>query len=263
MEPGIYNNISNEHYHASSGISRSGILRFRTSPLHYWHEYIANSKEDSEKNQAMMLGTAFHELVLEPKVFEKKYLIIPKIDKRTKQGKSDWDQINETNKFLKRTLIQDDLFEPLERMSMSLISHPEAKALIADAVYENSIYWNDPFTGVLCKSRPDIMHPHMIVDIKTTDDAHPDAFRFSVRKYGYHVQAAMLLDGMNNIKGTNCNNFIIIAVEKKPPYAVAVYVLDEAAIDVGREIYKSTLVDYKKCLDKNMWPSYATQTISI
>lgn len=261
MKPGIYNNISNEDYHASAGISRSGILRFRTSPLHYWHDYINPMADIGIDTPALILGNALHTFILEPLLFGERFIICDKVDRRTAHGKEYWSTLQSSKGTRKIIDVED--YKQVQLIAENIYQHPEAKALIADAVYENSIYWKDQFTGVLCKSRPDIMRKNCIVDIKTTDDAHHDTFRFSVRKYGYHVQAAMLLDGMNNIKGTNHNSFIIIAVEKKPPYAVAVYVLDEASIDVGREIYKSTLVDYKKCLDEYRWPSYATQTISI
>lgn len=271
MNPGIYTDLSNESYHSSQGISRSGVMKFKTSPVHYWHEYLSGLKASNDSTPSMIFGTALHELILEPNKFNEKYLIVEKVDRRTKEGKEYWLNVECKIKIENRIALDSETYRELCCIKDSILSHPQAKELIEDAVYESSIFWSDPETQVLCKARPDIMHGHMIVDIKTTEDAHPDSFRYSIRKYGYHVQAAMLLDGMNQAKEKSidsdikesCNSFIIIAVEKKPPYAVAVYVLDEAAIEAGRQIYKSALVDYKKCLEKNHWPSYQTQIISI
>src|SRR6185436_6574394 len=262
MKPGIYNSLSNEDYHSSDGISRSGVMAIKKSPLHYWHEYVNPKRETREKDTpSTIFGNAFHTYILENESFKDRFIVCDKVDRRTTDGKKYWAKIKEERGG--KSIIDIDDYNQLSDMANSLMNHDQAGRLIFNATYENSIYWNDPLTGVLCKCRPDIMSNNMIVDLKTTDDANPDTFRYSIRKYGYHVQAAMLLDGMNAAKGTNCNNFIIIAIEKNPPYACAVYVLDKAAIDIGREFYKSALVDYKKCFNENKWPTYETQTISI
>jgi len=266
MKSGIYKNISNEAYHASAGISRSGVMAFRMSPLHYWHDYINPAREAREPTLSMLMGEALHTDLLEPELFSKKFLIIPSIDKRTTAGKEFFNKIN-SEKGIKKLIKMED-YNVISEMRNSILSHPEAKDLIKGANYETSIYWNDLETEILCKARPDIIHENMIIDLKTTDNASPQAFKYSILNYGYHVQAAMLIDGQNYINNLsenkiNQNNFIIIAVEKKPPYAVAVYILDPATIEKGREIYKSTLIEYKKCLEENRWSSYPTQIISI
>lgn len=71
MTPGIYNNISNEDYHSGPGISKSGLDLIAKSPAHY--KAVIDGITVREPTAAQALGTAFHELLLEPDVFWAKY----------------------------------------------------------------------------------------------------------------------------------------------------------------------------------------------
>lgn len=261
MKPGIYTDITNEQYHSSEGISRSGIMAFRKSPMHYWHDYINPDRSARESTQAMIFGNAVHTFILEPKEFLNRYKVIDKVDRRTKEGKEYWLSLSE---FLgKKSFIDDDTLKELTSIKNSILNNSEASELIANAKYENSIYWKDEETDVICKARPDAMRENAIIDLKTTDDASPKAFARSCYNYGYHIQAAMISDGIKYNTGQLINHFIYVVVEKNPPYANAIYVLDESAIEIGRETYKKSLYKYKECLDSGNWPGYETQTISL
>ena len=266
MNPGIYTDITNEQYHSSAGISRSGITRFNRSPFHYWNDYLKPSRANKEPTLSMILGEALHSYVLENSKFTRRYLISDKVDRRTSAGKEYIANLESIRN--NRIIIDTDEFKKIELMAEQISNTLLAKGIIDEANYESSMFWNDPETGVLCKSRPDIIHNNMIVDLKTTNDAHSDVFKYSIREYGYHIQAAMAIDGQSIIgtlsgKQINHNKFIIIAVENKEPYACAVYILHEDTISAGREIYKSCLPLYKKCLEENVWPSYQANVIRI
>ena len=57
----------------------------------------------------------------------------------------------------------------------------------------------------------------------------------------------------------------IIAVEKVEPYAVGVYVLDDAAISQGRKDYEKVLTSWKDAVQSDTYPSYsdAPETLSL
>jgi exodeoxyribonuclease VIII len=103
----------------------------------------------------------------------------------------------------------------------------------------------------------------MIVDLKTTQDAGPK-FAQSVAKFGYHTQAAFYKDGMAYGEKKNCG-FTIIAVEKTPPYAVGVYVMDGEAVEQGRKNYKRVLTRWAKSVQSGNYPGYsvAPETLSL
>jgi exodeoxyribonuclease VIII len=58
---------------------------------------------------------------------------------------------------------------------------------------------------------------------------------------------------------------VFLVVEKKPPYAVAVYVLDPESIALGRAEYRRDLQLYAECKRTGVWPGYGDkiQTIGV
>jgi hypothetical protein len=242
MQPGIHD-ISIEAYHASDGLSRSALMLFKKSPQHYYNEYLSENKVTRSATPALLFGDALHTYVLEHDKFFDRYA---------------FDESYPGKKMIK----EDDYFD-IVNIAQSLDNDPTAKHLISKAQYEKAIYWQDDDTGILCKCRPDILHGNMICDLKTTNDASEKSFKYSIWKYGYHIQAAMTLDGIYKILGKKIEDFIFIAVEKKAPFVIAVYILDTQSIEKGRDEYKELLVKYKDCLDKNEWPGYRKRYISI
>lgn len=95
------------------------------------------------------------------------------------------------------------------------------------------------------------MRTNCIVDLKTTLDASPAGFAKSVAKFRYHVQRAHYSEGFD------IGNFVFVAVEKTPPYLVAVYVLDEQAEIKGQELRDRDIQLYMDCLENDFWPGYS------
>lgn len=65
----------------------------------------------------------------------------------------------------------------------------------------------------------------------------------------------MYLDGLNTL-APHDRKFVFVAVEKEPPYAVAVYELEEDALQLGRDDYQKHLAQYAECVKTNRWPGY-------
>jgi len=80
--------------------------------------------------------------------------------------------------------------------------------------------------------------------------------------FRYDVQAAWYLDGVNQgfAKGEQMfSTFLFIAVEKEPPYGVAVYQLDEADIQRGREKARHDLETYTQAQTTGVFDAYSPQ----
>jgi exodeoxyribonuclease VIII len=88
------------------------------------------------------------------------------------------------------------------------------------------------------------------VDVKTTEDASASAFAKSIANYRYHVQDAHYREGFER------DRFVWIAVEIKPPYAVAVYMDDSDMLALGQSHRDTDLRTYAECKAKNEWPGY-------
>lgn len=261
ITPGMYS-ISNDMYHSSNGISNSGLRKFMQSPLHYWHHYVNPRREVEDKTPCLILGDAIHAYILEPERYHKEYFVHEKVDRRTKEGKTRWDEIQKLANG--RTCLTQEDEDMILAIAFSLHTS-EAMQLMQGALVEQSIYWEDKNTGVLCKSRPDIINleKKIIVDIKSTENASKDAFRYAIRKYGYHVQAAMMQEAVLAQTGERIEQFVFVAFEKSAPHAVGVYMLSPESLDEGRWSFMKQLPKIKECLETNTWPSYQTDEICI
>lgn len=259
MEPGVYSGITNDAYHSGEGISKSGLDLIGRSPLHYWAKYLDPQREPQEPTPAMLLGTAIHSAVLEPHSFANDYVVFPKIDRRTKEGKAYYDEL--VAQASGRTIISADDYATCVSIQDNVRRHPAAQVLLNDGEPELSVYWRDEQTGVLCKCRPDWMNykANTIIDVKSTDDASPAGFQKSIVKWGYHVQAAWYLDGVKAATGHAPKAFIFAAFEKTRPYATAFYYADEDMIELGRQLYRERLDVFAACLKNNSWPGYPQQ----
>jgi hypothetical protein len=260
--PGIYE-IENEDYHNSEGLSRSALLTFKKSPLHYWNQYKKNDYQGERDSAALILGNAVHTYILQHEQFNDKYFIIDKPDLRTTKGKEEWAKIQLLNN--DKIILPTSIFEEVKKIGDSFHQHPLANKFLENAQIEKSIFWKDCKTNVLCKTRPDIWLPNIIADIKTTMDASPRAFQRDIMKYGYHIQAAMVQDGIYHLTHKMIETFVFIAIEKDDPYAIGIYELDKDSIQKGREEYKALLEDYRPYEENDMqiWPGYKPTVISL
>jgi exodeoxyribonuclease VIII len=151
-------------------------------------------------------------------------------------------------------------------MRDAVFAHPAASILLQAGEAEQRVDWTwqgedadfNPIQ-VKCKSKMDWQsHNGFIVDLKTTEDASKSGFGKSVWNYRYHVQGAFYCDAYEQYHGQAPRGFLFIAVEKKPPFAVALYFLTPEQMDIGRREYERDLRVYHQCLLRNEWPSYGT-----
>jgi exodeoxyribonuclease VIII len=286
INPGKYPDMSNENYHGhTDSISRSAIMDFAVSPRKYWANYLNPRKPVKKSTQQMIFGEQFHMMILEPERFEKEFSVqpnyygLPRVGLLKDLGREEYNRqkaersiVEELNKQIleewsasnlsKRSLDSND-YAHLCAMRDSLQANEEAWNLITEAKYEQSYFWEDDDTGLLCKARPDILHGSMVVDLKTTKDASPRAFQSAMCNFGYHIQAAMILDAVRAVDKREIVTFINIAVEKEYPYSVGVYIIDSAAIASGREKYKRILKELKQARESNVWTDYESQIIGL
>lgn len=174
-----------------------------------------------------------------------------------------------------RKVLSPEAFEQIFAMRDAVMNHPAAFAILHHV-------------------------KDIIGDLKTTEDASPEGFAKSIANWRYDVQHAYYMDGTrlaleqgkcnppqegkaelsvywtDPVTGVLCRcrpdfwrgypkHFAFIAVEKKPPYAVGVYVLDSEGVEIGRAQYQHDLRVYAECVRSGEWPGYGDkiQTISI
>lgn len=83
---GVYPEMSNEDYHSSPGISKSGLDLVSKCPALYKARYIDGV--DQDETPAMRIGSAAHAMILQPDEFPRLFAVRPQVDGRTKEGKA-------------------------------------------------------------------------------------------------------------------------------------------------------------------------------
>lgn len=240
------------YYNDHTRISKSGLDLINRSPAHYkWS--IENPKEDTE---ALIFGKLVHCLILEPETFDEKFIISPKIDRRTKEGKEAYQLLCDNQNG--RIVISEEQEEQASIMASKVLNHSLGSRLLSNGKPEVKIYWECPITGCKFRSMIDYLNDY-VIDLKTTEDARPESFQRSITKYRYDVQGAVYLDAVEISTGIRPKGFIVIAIEKTEPYNVAIYLLDEIAIESGKSKYIRNAFTYKECFEANYWPGYDEQ----
>lgn len=282
IPPGIYK-MSSEDYHADrSAVSSSGLKQMLRSAAHL-QSYLNSPREETN---ALTFGTAYHSALLEPDLFARDYVVEPaKLDQAVdtltdikkllkeaglpQTGNKDelvarlkefnpnvivWSEYLERITAGKKVLSADS-YATIQAMVASLKTRSEVNILLEGCVTEQSFYWVDEDTGVLCKCRTDALSDLAILDAKSTIDANPSGFSKECAKYHYDLSAAYYMDGVKAVTGRDYP-FVFLASEKEAPYASAVYQASDAFIENGRRKYKAALARIAECRRTNSWPGY-------
>lgn len=249
--PGVFMGISWEAYQGIPALNHSTLKQMGKSAAHaHYHE-----THPSRQTDAMLLGSATHDACLLPQDFGQRYCCRPEgLDRRTKQGKIDWEQFLADNVGRQPLTIED--YDLCMSMRASVAAHEQAERLIAKSFREVVLIWNDPGSGLLCKARIDGMTEDVtVLDLKTTTDASPEGFARSVARYGYDTQVAFYEQGLR-VLGKPPRDFVLIPVEKDAPFAVACYRLGEVTKASAELKIRRWIKQYLTCKRSACWPSY-------
>lgn len=130
--------------------------------------------------------------------------------------------------------------------------------------FEPSFFGAKP---VRCKAMIDIVPERTegagaLIDLKTTIDASFAAWSAHVKKFAYHYQGAMYLDGWNSAADAiglddRRTIFAHLISESEAPYPTARRVLDDFFIEAGRMEYLADLEKFAACRASGAWPGYS------
>lgn len=234
---------SNEAYHARKSVSASMLKSMAKGWRTFEAEYVTKTAPRKE-SAAMALGTAVHTALLEPDRFDTDYAICPPdcSDRRTKAYK-EWAAENDG-----KTVLTIDEARTIWAMSKSAIRDKFALILLnADGHIEKSLEWQDE--GVPCRARFDKVAGSFIIDIKTCQDATPDAFAKTIASYRYDLQAAHYLAGLPSVATT----FVFVAIETASPFRVRCYEMCSDDLFSAETERVALLLEYQRRLASDDW----------
>lgn len=256
IEPGIYFGKTMAEYLSWPALSSHQIgVMIDESPKHYRFRL----DRPREATESMILGAAAHCAVFEPGRFDVEYVARPEsINRRTKQGKLDWENFCRDN--AERTVLEAGDFEAAKAMRDAVMLNPKAAKLLESGKAEVSLVWDDEETGTRLRGRMDWLAPVAICELKTTATPRPSSFERQAYDLGYHRQAAMYLDGYGTLTGDEMA-LVYIIVENSPPHDVVVLPASDDYLLMGRHEYRQALTYIKNCAKSNDWPGYDDGTL--
>lgn len=237
-----------EYLSKTDHIAASDLKNFLHSPKKYYYERF--EKKTKSEERFFSIGSALHELILEPELFTTNFIVAPKFDRRTKEGKEQYNAFSEQAQG--KTIIIEDEMEMIVKMAENAIKNETLTELIKDSYRELSCYTADEKTGLKLRMRPDSIanNKSTITDIKSCQDSSPRKFKGDVYSYSYSLSAAYYMDFLNR------ENYVFAAIEKQPPYQVSLYALSDEIIEYGRQQYRMGLDLLKWSMDNNYWCDY-------
>ena len=107
--------MTQSEYRAYPAISRSDLMKFKKSPLHYKYA-VENPTEDQAP--ALVFGAASHKYILERDDFDSEFAVAPNVDRRTKEGKATWQEF--VDSCGDKLVITVDDFEKIKEMAKAM-----------------------------------------------------------------------------------------------------------------------------------------------
>jgi len=230
-------------YHKDiSSISKSGLDLVHKAPIFYKHFRL--DAKDFTSTKPLIIGQASHMYLLEKDDFFLNYSVS---DRKTSEGN-----------------INMEDFKHMENQSKIIHSIPEFASIFKNGITEKTYKSRDLETGAAIKCRVDLIDESrgIIIDPKFVEDASPRGFKHSAYKYRYHVQDVFYKRILQQ-NGIKINHFIFLAIEKKPPYAYGLYVINEEMHQYAELEINEDLSVYVECMRTGVWNSYTSKVMEL
>lgn len=239
------------NYFEHPAVNWSTLKLLRDSALHYRYRLDV----PMEEKPVMALGRVVHTLVFEPAQFALEYVIWEGGDRRGK----DWAAFK--NEHEGKTIFKPAEVDAAVQIADAVRRHPLVQPYLVGGQFEQPIFWTDEETGLECKGKPDWLQASRLalVDLKTTVSVDGRRFGALASRLGYHCQMAMYREGVDCALGWKPERVCIIAVEREPPYDVAVFQIDNDALEIGLEEVHGLLRQLAVCRASDTWPGRYTE----
>jgi exodeoxyribonuclease VIII len=215
----VFSGLPREAYDALPGWNASLLkVVLSKSPAHAWSEFINPDREQQEDAGQFLIGNLFHCRLLEPELFDQRYLVLPPdAPKRPTAKQLEGPKPRKDGTYNTETIAYADWQDAIARgewweafeakhpgagtaqnvsdkdlalgdaLAGAVLAHPVLGPRFADtpqnrAGNELTLTWRDPLTGARCKARLDLVRflgdRLWIGDLKSAIDAGPGPDHF-------------------------------------------------------------------------------------
>lgn len=238
-----------DYYQDYEHISQSMLKVLAESPARFHAQFIAQTMQQPE-TEAMRFGSKFHSAILEPDDFRKRYVVPPKCDRRTNDGKKRWAEFWAEHKGSES--IEADELMTLTAMQAAILNHKDAAELWrATGEVEKAVRWED---RVKRKAKLDKIIPSMgvIPDFKSIADPSPRGFASACARYGWWLQSSYYPDAAWHLTG-EVYRFLFVCVGKEPPHEVGIYELTADDQEWADARCEELIAEYIRRLEQDDW----------
>lgn len=267
--------LGDEDHHSSKHLKSAK----KSLRQYYWDFILGKEKEPT--GQKLDFGNAFETALLVPEEYEKtvaemdeetwkeqvmeeakekpksKQPTVPERTSRFKELKQAFEDENADKQIISQK--GEESREVLDLMLESCKRDRIVQQFVNEGEYQTSLFWQDPDSGLLLRTRPDIAKPEKgyIVDVKTCQDASPEGFAKYAANLEIPIQAALHILGaeetgyMEEVK-----EYYWLAVEKHPPYNAQIHALPPNDRDWVIDQAKALMRDIAEARSQNFYPGY-------
>lgn len=243
---------SDEYFELDAFSSTAAKIVHSRSPGH------ARAGYRKKPSKVLDAGNVIHRLVLGK---GKDYHVVHAADWRTKAAQQQRDEARAQG----LTPVLHDDFERYNLAAESIRCQLADRGIILDGLSEQPITWTEhtEYGDVPCKAMFDHVWPEqgLILDLKTTADASPNAVERTSENLGYGIQRAAYTRALTaldpGLAGRVGFAFVFCEIEDEP-YAVNVCEPDGVFCELGERRWLRAVNTWARCLRDDHWPTYGT-----
>lgn len=254
----LYKELPAHLYHADRDALSCSLLKpLLVSPAHFQTALTTMHGESDAKD----FGSLLHLLLLQPHLTGQEIAVYPGIVHATNK---DYKQFLENNSL--KLVVDEPTFTKARNLAAKVQEtrykgRPIGK-FIEEALTEVSIYFTEPTTGLQLRIRPDIFHPDLDFDLKSTRHGSVQLFSRDAIKLDYDLQAFMYSLGRSLYEGSSQPKpFVFIAAESNEPFSVHTLAAGTTFLNNGAKKFQECLAVYKACSDTKHWPDLSSDGV--
>ncbi|QHE78547.1 PD-(D/E)XK nuclease-like domain-containing protein [Hydrogenophaga sp. PBL-H3] len=252
----LYKDLPAHVYHAGrESLSCSLLKPLLISPAHFKTALVQQYTSSSAKD----FGSLLHLLLLQPHLAGQEVAVYPGIGNgRDRAYKS----------FLEANVLKLVVDEPTFSEARALTAKVQETTFkgrkiglfLEEALTEVSIYFTEPTTGLKLRIRPDIYHPDMTLDLKSTRHGTVAKFGRDAVDMDYDLQAFMYSMGRSLYEGSATPKpFVFLAAETSAPHSIHRLTASESFLTNGAKKFQECLSIYKACTLTDHWPDLSSE----
>lgn len=255
----LYSDLPADAYHGDRDVLSCSTLKpLLVSPAHFQ----ASLRHRLTASKAMDFGSLVHALVLQPHLVGNEFAVYPgPADARAKEYK-DFLVANPH-----RLVVDEPTFSKGRDLAEKIL-HRQVFGrcfgdFVAEGIPEASIFFEEPTTGIMLKIRPDLFHPEITFDLKTTRYSTGPAFIRHGIELDYDLQSFMYSLGRSLYDGTETPKpFVFIAAESDEPNSINVVTAGSSYLSNGAKKFQEALTVYSACTASGYWPDAGGESVA-